>query len=62
MAPCADKESRCSCRERPYNRKEIRELAEGIHFAIIQATRENADLKGTPAIAETSVADAARDA
>ncbi len=47
----------------PQNRKEYEKwLEESIYNAIVQAAEENAELKGSPAVEEISVADAAKDA
>ena len=47
----------------PQNRKEYEEwLEESIYNAIVQCAEENAELKGSPAVEEISVADAAKDA
>ena len=47
----------------PQNRKEYEKwLEESIYNAIVQAAEENAELKGSPAVEEISVSDAAKDA
>ena len=47
----------------PQNRKEYEKwLEESIYNAIVQAAEENAELKGSPAVEEISVADATKDA
>lgn len=47
----------------PQNRKEYEKwLEESIYNAIVQCAEENAELKGSPAVEEISVADAAKDA